>query len=113
VETQETYVVRLITQRHTDLFCGHILAVGSWLMPSDLARVPPADVRRALRLEVGFGCPVPRCRSPFLEYHHFDPEWHVEHHHRLEGLIPLCPTHHAQAAAFTIDQLRQFKKNRA
>lgn len=79
---------------------------------SDLPRVPPSDVRKALRREVGFGCPVPRCRSPFLEYHHFDPEWHVEHHHRLEGLIPLCPTHHAQAAAFTIEQLRQFK-NRA
>ena len=78
-------------------------------MPDVIPRDPPADVRRFLRQEVRFGCPVPQCRSPFLEYHHFDPEWHVEHHHRLEGLIPLCPTHHAQAAAFTVDQLRQFK----
>lgn len=74
--------------------------------------VPPA-VRKRLRQEVGFGCPVPRCRSPFLEYHHFDPEWHVEHHHRPEGLIPLCPTHHAQAASFTLDQLRTFKETAA
>lgn len=77
---------------------------------TDLQRDPPAEVRRRLRHEVGFGCPVPRCGSPFLEYHHFDPEWHIEHHHRPEGLIPLCPTHHAQAAAFTVSQLRQFKK---
>jgi hypothetical protein len=28
-----------------------------------------------------------------------------------EGLIPLCPTQHAQAAAFTVDQLRQVKNN--
>ena len=74
-----------------------------------LQRNPPAEVRRRLRREVGFGCPVPRCRSPFLEYHHFDPEWHIEHHHRPDGLIPLCPTHHAQAGAFTPDQLRQMK----
>jgi hypothetical protein len=79
-------------------------------MPSDLARVPPADVRKGLRREVGFGCPVPRCRSTFLEYHHFDPEWHIQHHHAPEGLIPLCPTHHAQAEAFTVDQLREFKQ---
>jgi len=44
-----------------------------------------------------------------LEYHHFDPPWNIEHHHRPEGLIPLCPTHHGQADAFTVDQLRHFK----
>jgi hypothetical protein len=75
----------------------------------ELVWQPPADVRRRLRQEVGFGCPLPRCRSAFLEYHHFDPEWHVEHHHRPEGIIPLCPTHHAQAGAFTVDQFREFK----
>ena len=82
----------------------------NWMVPDDLTRFPPAYVRKALRHEVGFGCPVPKCRSPFLEYHHFDPEWHVEHHHRQEGLIPLCAKHHAQADAFTVVQLRQFKK---
>jgi hypothetical protein len=82
----------------------------SWRVPDDITRYLPADVRKALRQEVGFGCPVPRCRSAFLQYHHFDPEWHVKHHHRLEGLIPLCTKHHPQADAFTIEQLRQFKK---
>ncbi len=86
-----------------------------WTMAQEqpLQRNPPAEVRRQLRSEVGFGCPVPRCRIPFLEYHHFDPEWHVENHHRPEGLIPLCPTHHAQAASFTIEQLRQMKRSAA
>jgi hypothetical protein len=45
----------------------------------------------------------------FLEYHHFDPPWHVEKHNRPEGIIPLCPTHHGQAEAFTVEQLRDFK----
>jgi hypothetical protein len=78
-------------------------------MVDGFARTPPATVRRILRSEVGFGCPIPRCRSPFLEYHHFDPEWHVEQHHRPEGMIPLCPTHHAQASAFSQQQLRELK----
>lgn len=78
-------------------------------MAEEPSRTVPASVRRMLRSEVGFGCPVPGCRLPFLEYHHFDPEWHVEHHHRPEGLIPLCPTHHSQAAVFTKEQLRNFK----
>jgi hypothetical protein len=76
----------------------------------DLSRTPPADVRAALRKEVGFGCPVPECRSVFLQYHHFDPEWHIRNHHELKGIIPLCATHHAQAAAFTVEQLREFKR---
>ena len=79
-------------------------------MPLGLPRTPPSDIRKKLRAEVGFGCPIPRCRSPFLEYHHFDPEWHIENHHRPEGIIPLCPTHHSQASAFTIEQLRAFKR---
>lgn len=79
-------------------------------MTQDLPRTPPADVRRVLRQEVRFGCPVAECRLPFLEYHHFDPEWHVEHHHRPEGMIPLCPTHHAQADAWNATQLRAMKE---
>ena len=45
-----------------------------------------------------------------MQYHHFDPPWHIEHHNRPAGIIPLCPTHHAQAEAFTVEQLRDFKK---
>jgi hypothetical protein len=75
----------------------------------DLSRTPPEEIRRALRQEVGFGCPVPGCASPYLEYHHFDPTWAEEHHHRPEGMIPLCAEHHAKASAWTSAQLRQMK----
>lgn len=81
--------------------------------PSASSRTPPADVRRELRREVGFGCPVPNCCNPFLEWHHFDPPWSIEHHHRPQGMVALCVLHHKQAdgGAFTRDQLREFKNN--
>jgi hypothetical protein len=74
-------------------------------------RTPPAAVRRQLRKEVAFGCPIPDCRLPYLEYHHFDPPWHEDPHHNRDGMVPLCPGHHAQADAgtWTPAQLRQFK----
>lgn len=76
------------------------------------SRTPPIEIRRRLRREVGFGCPVPGCRNPFLEYHHFDPPWRIEHHHRPEGMIALCESHHSQAGggAFTDDQIREMKR---
>jgi hypothetical protein len=80
-----------------------------------MSRSPPAGVKRALRSEVGFGCPVPGCGNPYLDYHHFDPPYAVEQHHRPEGMIALCAEHHrkADAGAFTAEQLVQFKLNRA
>jgi hypothetical protein len=77
----------------------------------ELPREPPEDVKRQLRREIGFGCPIPGCRNPYLEYHHFDPEWHAEEHHRPAGLIPLCAEHHGKARAWTREQLREFKAN--
>lgn len=78
-------------------------------------RKPPASVRKFLRQEVGFGCPVPGCGNPYLEWHHFDPPFSDEPHHRPEGMIALCATHHKKAdgGAFTIEQLRDFKNNKA
>lgn len=75
-----------------------------------LSRTPPADVRRQLRAEVGFGCPVPGCRSPFLQYHHFDPPWREKQHHS-DGMIPLCPTHHSQADDWQVDVVRKLKSD--
>jgi hypothetical protein len=74
-------------------------------------RKPPIEVRRALRREVGFGCPVDGCASPYLYWHHFDPPWSVQEHHDPAGMIALCGEHHAKAdvGAFTIDQLRALK----
>ena len=76
-------------------------------------RKPPVDVKRQLREEIGFGCPVPECGSPYLEWHHFDPPWHVENHHNPKGMIALCRTHHIQAdqGAFSVDQLHEFKQS--
>ena len=53
-------------------------------------RTPPKKVIQTLRQEVGFGCPVPNCGNPYLEWHHFDPPWSIENHHRPEGMIALC-----------------------
>ncbi|MCC0765991.1 hypothetical protein [Micrococcus luteus] len=73
----------------------------------------PESVRRQLRSEVGFGCPWDRCGVPYLEYHHFDPPFHEEAHHRPEGMIALCPMHHARADSLTVEQCRKLKSNRA
>lgn len=73
-------------------------------------RTPPAEVRRTLRREVGFGCPITDCRNPYLEYHHFDPPWATNHHHEPEGMIALCATHHAKAGAWTVEDFRSMKR---
>jgi hypothetical protein len=74
-------------------------------------RTPPAEIRRALRAEVGFCCPVTDCGSPYLTWHHFDPPWSERHHHDADGMIALCLQHHEQADAgtFTEEQLRDLK----
>lgn len=71
----------------------------------------PAAVRRSLRQEVGFGCPVQGCGNPYLTYHHFDPEWHIEHHHDPPRMIALCQQHHDKAGVgtFSVEQLREMK----
>jgi hypothetical protein len=78
----------------------------------DIKRYIPVDVRRILRKEVNYGCPVLNCGSPFLSYHHFDPPWHQKNHHNPNGMIALCLHHHKAAdnGAFTINQLKQMKK---
>lgn len=78
-------------------------------------RRPPIDVIRALRKEVGFGCPVPGCGNPYLEWHHFDPPFHILNHHNLEGMIALCIEHHKKAdgGSYTKEQLLKLKRNKA
>ena len=80
-----------------------------------MSRTPPNEVTRALREEIGFGCPVPGCGNPYLEWHHFDPPYSQDAHHRPAGMIALCAEHHkkADAGAYTAAQLRDFKSNRA
>lgn len=82
----------------------------------ELKRRPPTDVLRKLRVEVGFRCPADDggepCGSPYLTWHHFDPPWRVEQHHRVEGMVALCQEHHKKAdvGTYTRDQLRRFKE---
>ena len=75
----------------------------------ELSRKPPVAVRRELRREVGFGCPASGCGNPYLQYHHFDPPWEIEHHHDPARMIALCSNHHAKAEAWTVDQCRAMK----
>lgn len=77
-------------------------------------RVPPINIRRKLRKEVGFGCPVEGCGNPYLYWHHFDPPWKDKQHHNPRGMIALCAEHHAKADAggFTTEQLRSLKTSK-
>ncbi len=79
-------------------------------MDRAVPQTPPAEVRKILRQEVNFGCPV--CGSPFLTWHHFDPPKRVSPHYRPEGMVALCLQHHkeADAGAYTIPQLKALKR---
>lgn len=78
----------------------------------DMNRTPSKDIQKVLRKENGFKCCFPSCESPYLEYHHFDPPWHIEEHHNPDGMIALCPNHHRKADAGVIskEQLLDMKK---
>jgi hypothetical protein len=69
-------------------------------------------IKQQLRREVGFGCPIPGCGSPYLEWHHFDPPWREGHTNDPDGMIALCSKHHrmADAGTYTIGQLHEFKR---
>lgn len=79
-----------------------------------VGRTPPAKVRKELRTEVGFGCPVPGCGNPYLEWHHFNPTWRESKHHNAQGMIALCAEHHAKAdaGAYNVEQLLRYKENK-
>jgi hypothetical protein len=72
----------------------------------------PESVKRELRREVGFGCPI--CRSPFLTWHHFDPPLRVRVHNEPSGMIALCQPHHdaADADSFSVEELRALKQSK-
>jgi hypothetical protein len=78
---------------------------------ADKSRNPSEAVKLLLRQEVGLGCPVRGCHEPFLSWHHFDPPWRKDHHHRPEGMIALCVRHHmiAEGGLFEDFQLREYK----
>lgn len=76
-------------------------------------RNPPEKVKKILRQEVRFACPIPGCANPVLTWHHFDPPWCDEQHHNPKGMIALCTSHHplADGGTWSRSQLRSFKQN--
>lgn len=71
----------------------------------------PDRVKKQLRAEVGFGCPLEGCGSPYLTYHHFDPPRRIREHNDPAGMVALCRKHHddAEGGAFTTEQLHAMK----
>ena len=57
-----------------------------------LARTVPEPVKRAVRQRYGFGCVI--CGSALIQYHHHDPPFEDAKAHTVEGIVPVCGTHH-------------------
>jgi hypothetical protein len=81
----------------------------------NIPREPPPEVKKILRQEVHYACPVPECGRPLLMWHHFDPRWEEKHHHDSDGMIALCTLCHPRAdrGTWTKEQLKSFKQNPA
>lgn len=70
----------------------------------------PAELRRAVLVEAGHRCAIPRCRSTQIDIHHITP-WEQSARHDYENLIALCPNCHRRAHNEEIDRkaLRLYK----
>ncbi|RMR14003.1 Endo-1,4-beta-xylanase [Pseudomonas syringae pv. primulae] len=80
-----------------------------------LARLAiPAETRRAVLVESGHRCAIPRCNQTELDVHHIVP-WEECKAHEYSNLIALCPTCHRRAHKDEIDRksLRLYKENLA
>lgn len=78
----------------------------------------PLPIKRKLRQEVNFGCPIKNCGTPYLKYHHFDPtfaklEKTTNPTHLPENIIALCAEHedHADGGKWISEKLREYKNN--
>jgi predicted nucleic acid-binding Zn-ribbon protein len=70
----------------------------------------PANVKRLLRQEAGFGCAA--CGGPVFQYHHIVPR-NVDDHNRPEDMVVVCPNHHDECTrgAVTDEEQRTWKAN--
>jgi hypothetical protein len=77
---------------------------------SNRCRYPPAEIRRQLRQESGFGCAI--CGNPLLQNAHII-EYHLTQETRVEDMIALCPDCHVEADAghYPKKVLRDYKAN--
>lgn len=63
----------------------------------------PAAVRRAVLVEAGHRCAIPRCGHADVDIHHITP-WEVCKKHEYKNLIALCPNCHRRAHKGEIDR---------
>lgn len=69
-----------------------------------------AELRRAVLVESGHRCAIPRCSHTDIDVHHIVP-WEVCKSHDYDNLIALCPNCHRRAHKGEIDRksLREYK----
>lgn len=74
----------------------------------------PAEVRRAVLVEAGHRCAIPRCNQTELDVHHIVP-WETCRKHEYSNLIALCPICHRRVHNGDIDRksLHIYKQNLA
>jgi hypothetical protein len=63
----------------------------------------PAELKRAIFVESGHRCAIPRCGATELDVHHIVP-WEVCKRHEYSNLIALCPVCHRRAHKGEIDR---------
>lgn len=63
----------------------------------------PAAVRRAVLVEAGHRCAIPRCGHADVDIHHITP-WEACKKHEYGNLIALCPNCHRRAHKGEIDR---------
>lgn len=70
----------------------------------------PAEIKRAVLVESGHRCAIPRCGETELDVHHIVP-WETCQKHEYSNLIALCPVCHRRAHKGEIDRkaLLQYK----
>lgn len=74
----------------------------------------PAEIRRAVLVEAGHRCAIPRCGQTEIDIHHIIP-WETCKTHEYSNLIALCPICHRRAHNGEIDRksLQQYKASLA
>ena len=74
----------------------------------------PAEIRRAVLVEAGHRCAIPRCGQTELDIHHIIP-WETCQKHEYSNLVALCPVCHRRAHNGEIDRksLDLYKENLA
>src|SRR5450830_1420091 len=63
----------------------------------------PAEIRRAVLVEAGHRCAIPRCDQTELDIHHIVP-WETCRKHEYSNLIALCPLCHRRVHNGDIDR---------